>query len=791
MTMKFGISLEIRNWKLKIMPRHLLEIGNWKLEIAFFALLLFFVVAKNADAALISKPPTNLGLVGYWSMNEGAGTIAGDGSGNGNRGTLTGGPTWVDGKRGKALNFDGSDDYVQTPITDISFSGGTVSWWQKSNVAFNNNAVVHAPWGQMTSDNTIPEFSAQKFTNGNWYVGWNRSADDDRVIIAATATNWPQGVWSFYTFTWSSGGDSVLYQNGGQIGSKIGGTTVSNINDNFVIGRQGRTGTTFFNGLIDEVRVYNRALSGAEIQALYKSGAAKFAPPTNKGLVGYWSMNEGTGTVAGDGSGNGNRGTLTGGPTWVDGKRGKALNFDGTNDYVDSVDGASLNLQSVSMSAWVKTTTSGGYIVAKKTPAQTTIFITSGTTFSAPADWPGTADSVECIGGGGGGTGGGADQIEGGGGGGAYSKATNVSVANGATLQVGGGGSGGASGSTLNSGSSGTDTWFNGASLAASSCGAKAGVGGTNGVGGAGGASASGVGSTKNSGGSGGAGSSTAGGEGGGGAGGPNGIGAAGGGSNSGLGVGGGGGGGNGGGTGGSNNASGGQGGNGGNNSSGSGSGVGATTSGTPGGAGTAGGGGGGGAGVGLGTSSNGGAGGPGTEFNSSYGSGGGGGGGGGGTGAAVRNGGAGGLYGGGGGSASNDGATGGTGGAGAAGIIVITYTSTSVPYALSTVNGGEFLIKSGASTSTVDSSVSVTDGKWHFMSATYDGTTMRIYVDGVQTGSGTSFSGNLPTQSGNVRVGADYQTTPGNFFTGSLDEVRVYNRALSAAEIQTLYNSR
>jgi len=105
-------------------------------------------------------------------------------------------------------------------------------------------------------------------------------------------------------------------------------------------------------------------------------------------------------------------------------------------------------------------------------------------------------------------------------------------------------------------------------------------------------------------------------------------------------------------------------------------------------------------------------------------------------------------------------------------------------------VNGGEFLIKSGASTSTVDSSVSVTDGKWHFMSATYDGTTMRIYVDGVQTGSGTSFSGNLPTQSGNVRVGADYQSTPGNFFTGSLDEVRIYNRALSASEIQALYKS-
>jgi hypothetical protein len=113
----------------------------------------------------------------------------------------------------------------------------------------------------------------------------------------------------------------------------------------------------------------------------------------------------------------------------------------------------------------------------------------------------------------------------------------------------------------------------------------------------------------------------------------------------------------------------------------------------------------------------------------------------------------------------------------------------TNVPYALSTVNGGEFLIKNGASTYTVDSSVSVADGKWHLLSGTYDGTTMRIYVDGVQKGSGTSFSGNLPTQAGNVRIGADYQTTPANFFTGNIDDTRIYNRALSAGEVKQLYN--
>ena len=236
----------------------------------------------NSGAAKFNVSPTKYltsGLVGYWTMdgkntNWGSNTTN-DLSGNNNTGTMTNMSTTSSptaGKIGRALNFDGVDDYVQTPITDLNFSGGTVSWWQKSNRAFNDNAAIQAPWGQMTNGNIIPEFTAQKFTDGNWYVGWNRSGDNDRVSIAATAANWPQNTWSYYTFTWVSGGDSVLYQNGVQIGSKIGGTTVSTIVDNFVIGRQGRTHSAFFDGLIDEVRVYNRALSVDEIQSLYNSG---------------------------------------------------------------------------------------------------------------------------------------------------------------------------------------------------------------------------------------------------------------------------------------------------------------------------------------------------------------------------------------------------------------------------------------------------------------------------------------------------------------------------------------
>jgi len=62
-----------------------------------------------------SPPPT--GLEGHWTFDEGAGTSAGDSSGNGNTGTLVNGPTWDTGKIGGGLRFDGSNDYVDVSST--------------------------------------------------------------------------------------------------------------------------------------------------------------------------------------------------------------------------------------------------------------------------------------------------------------------------------------------------------------------------------------------------------------------------------------------------------------------------------------------------------------------------------------------------------------------------------------------------------------------------------------------------------------------------------------------------
>ena len=319
----------------------------------------------------------------------------------------------------------------------------------------------------------------------------------------------------------------------------------------------------------------------------------------------------------------------------------------------------------------------------------TIVFLTTGTTWTVPADWNNSKNTIECIGGGGGGVDGSvaASGAGGSGGGGAYSSLANLALTPGTDVlyQVGTGGSRAAVGAAAGSGG---DTYFNGTSVAASSVGATGGGGANGSVGGAGGTASNGVGQVRSDGGKGAnGGAGFRGGAGGGGAAGPMGAGG-----NGEAGTvnqnGGGGGGGSGGGSGGATGATGTTGNKGGNNAGGSGGGAGGVqhqpenpdAGQSAGGAGSGGGGGGGGggsmtAGVACG---DGGAGGTSMEFDLAHGPGGGGGGGGGSGSAAPSTGGAGGAGGlsggGGGGGGYVKAGTAGRGGRGADGLIIITY---------------------------------------------------------------------------------------------------------------------
>src|SRR3989344_4181705 len=160
--------------------------------------------------------------------------------------------------------------------------------------------------------------------------------------------------------------NGILYIDNNPVGIASWGNFGSDSTNN-VIGIYEQTLSYPFNGLIDDVRVYNRALTEAEIKQLYKAGSSFHPNATNKstirdGLVGHWSFDGadmGT-TSARDASGNANTGWLINGAKKAIGKIGQGLSFDGSNDNVNvgdinATDGATY----LTVSAWGKQNKSG------------------------------------------------------------------------------------------------------------------------------------------------------------------------------------------------------------------------------------------------------------------------------------------------------------------------------------------------------------------------------------------------------------------------------------------------
>jgi hypothetical protein len=110
----------------------------------------------------------------------------------------------------------------------------------------------------------------------------------------------------------------------------------------------GIVGAGYFDGKLDEVKFYSRALSQTEIRYHYNRG----------GPVAYWKFNEGQGMVAYDTTDNNNDGIISG-TTWASGKYGSALSFDGVNDSVDVPHSSNLCPESITVSGWIKPISDG------------------------------------------------------------------------------------------------------------------------------------------------------------------------------------------------------------------------------------------------------------------------------------------------------------------------------------------------------------------------------------------------------------------------------------------------
>ena len=208
-------------------------------------------------------------IVGIWLFDEGSGDVAKDSSGKGNNGTIHGGAKWVDGKFGKALSLDGADDYVEI-AHDASLMVGdkhTISLW------FKLDKVPTAGMAVVTKDDWAPGF---------WWDGSRirHHTHDPPGTLHYIDANWtPDTKWHSIAVTWD-GKKFEIYLDVAQIGS---GVTVSNLGRNpltdkplligiyLATGQHGQWGA-FFPGIIDEVAIFNMALTDDDIKTITTKG---------------------------------------------------------------------------------------------------------------------------------------------------------------------------------------------------------------------------------------------------------------------------------------------------------------------------------------------------------------------------------------------------------------------------------------------------------------------------------------------------------------------------------------
>ena len=279
------------------------------------------------------------GLVGYWKMDEGIGTTTADSSDN-NIGTLLG-AGWSNGKFGIGTSFDGSSSYINcgtSPSLNLQSSFTLDAWVNQTNSTGYQTIINHGSQG------ASGEYWLY-LSNGkvSLEVGNGTSHDFRENLSTAIGTGWNHIIVTF------NNGLVYAFVNGIQtasvslnISNTLGGT------QSLSIGKY--PSNYYFNGLIDEVRIYNRTLSPTEVTQLYN-----YAP----GPIVYWDFEENTGSIAKDKSGNNNNGTLGTGnsaPTWSSSKYGSALSFDGQKQYVSGNIPDITTNQPFTIMAWAKST---------------------------------------------------------------------------------------------------------------------------------------------------------------------------------------------------------------------------------------------------------------------------------------------------------------------------------------------------------------------------------------------------------------------------------------------------
>ena len=328
--------------------------------------------ATDSGGAVTTSSPVSItvqqaapsGPVAAYAFDEGSGPTLTDRTGNGHNGAILGADWTTQGHSGRALSFDGGTDMVTVPdhaSLDLT-NAFTIESWVKPDSLNDWRMVLlkEAPpstlaYGLYASSNGARQPSA-----------WTQGG----VVLGPGSTS--VGAWTHLATTYENG-TMRLYVNGQLVASNSSVPASQPSSGPLRIGGTSIWASETFDGLIDDVRIYGRALSAAEIQTDRDTPVAD--PPDDGPQPALeLTFGEGAGSVAQDTSGNDHDGGITGAAWTTQGHNGNALSFDGVDDRVTVPDHADLDLGSTfTIESWIKPDTLAGWrtAVLKEAPPNT------------------------------------------------------------------------------------------------------------------------------------------------------------------------------------------------------------------------------------------------------------------------------------------------------------------------------------------------------------------------------------------------------------------------------------
>ena len=309
-------------------------------------------------------PTVTSGLIGYWNMDETTGTVFHDSSGNNDAtvNNMTGdiAANTASGIFGEAITIDGIDDFINvgsdTSIDNIFVGGGTIS-----------------AWIYKTGDaGRIVDKSTNTFADGGYYFATSQGLIRFKHGTATSDGQWAtpsvilNNAWQHVAVTFNKDNilnDPIIYINGISVPVTEEITPPDTFDNDdtapLYIGNRSVDEANAFPGIIDEVRLYNRILSANEIANLYNT--ADIQVNSDSAVISHWRLDETAGTTIEDSVGS-NDGTLSnaggGGAAniTVSGQISTALDFDGVDDLINAGSDGSLDdifASGGTISAWI------------------------------------------------------------------------------------------------------------------------------------------------------------------------------------------------------------------------------------------------------------------------------------------------------------------------------------------------------------------------------------------------------------------------------------------------------